>query len=285
MRHRFDIRITAAALSVALGATPALAQGNWGAAFASADLGPLVVQLTPLPGQLTPWVDFNLAYQPANNNFTKVEAQAVTLPGQDWETPPIVSGPFEPQTVGDDSFQAAGLAIVSGNGTVPGTVFTAHAYGNSGDVMSWFMAGVNGSYTGYGAWFSLSPHTELVISGTGKLRVLANGGNEAGVSDSNAYAHAWISFTGPAAYGGGGSQSDTAFVSLAGNSYYGSLPFDQALEQPLQISFVNGTDTPMQARFEFSVYAAGMANPVPEPASWALMLGGLALVGAALRRR
>ncbi len=48
---------------------------------------------------------------------------------------------------------------------------------------------------------------------------------------------------------------------------------------------MNGTDTAMDARFEFSVYAAGMANPVPEPAGWALMLGGLALLGTALRRR
>jgi len=159
---------------------------------------------------------------------------------------------------------ADAYAIVINGGGIAGTAFQALGVGDSGDGLSWFMAGVNGRYTGLGAWFTLSPHTELVSSAQGTLMAKAAGGNEAGVSDSNAYAHAWLSFTGPEAYGGGGSQSDLAFVSLAGSSYYGGSPFDKTLDQPLQIRFVNGTDTAMDARFEFSVYAAGMANPVPE---------------------
>ena len=222
-------------------------------------------------------------YLPSVYNFSIVEVQATTVPGTNEPATTSVLGPFETRFLFTSTSLAAARAYVFSLGGVHGTSFDASGEADSGDGLSWFAAGVNGPYTGYGAWFSLSPYTELVISGWATMGALASGGNEAGVSESNAFAQAWISFTGPEAYGGGGSQSDLASVSLDGHSYYGSLPFDQTLEQPLQIRFVNGTDTAMDARFEFAVYASGMANPVPEPASWALMLGGLVAVGAALR--
>lgn len=285
MRHRFEIGFAAAVLAAVMGTAPALAQDNWGKAAAGVRLESLTFDLTALPGQQSPAVNFNMAYDPSINNFTVIEAQAVTIPGQSGPALSSTMGPFDDQWFASHSDLASGHAYVLSFGMAERASFEAWGMASSGDGLSWFSAGVNGPYTGYGAWFTLSPYTELVIRGWASLGVEGSGGNEAGISDSNAYAHAWMSFTGPPAYGGGGSQSDTAFLSLAGSSYYGGSPFDLEDQQWMQIRFVNGTDAPMDARFEFSVYVAGMANPVPEPASWALMLGGLALVGAALRRR
>lgn len=46
-----------------------------------------------------------------------------------------------------------------------------------------------------------------------------------------------------------------------------------------------GTDDEYWAIDNLSVTAGGLANGVPEPATWAMMIGGLAVVGTASRRR
>lgn len=38
-------------------------------------------------------------------------------------------------------------------------------------------------------------------------------------------------------------------------------------------------------QFNYSVTLTNVANPIPEPSTWALMIGGFALAGGALRRR
>ncbi len=133
------------------------------------------------------------------NDYSLIEVQAVTLPGTNPASASSLLGPFESRSLATHRWLASAHAYVLGFGTAQRSSFDASGEAVSGDGLSWFMAGVNGPYTGYGAWFSLSPRTELVISGWARMGVEASGGSEAGVSDSNAYAHAWMSFTGPQA--------------------------------------------------------------------------------------
>lgn len=72
----------------------------------------------------------------------------------------------------------------------------------------------------------------------------------------------------------------------------GSFGFDLAAEQPAFFGVIDTTafssvtfDMEAGPEVGFDALAFGTAGVVPEPATWALMIGGMGLIGSALRRR
>lgn len=275
---------TFATAMVSLASAPAWA--NPGGSSASAVLGPLNVQLNALDGSSSQYVDFSLNYSLAENNLSRIEVMAYSGDTAEFASPGVLWGtPFQAWGQTATTSMAGAEATIGGNGVAQNATFNVSGWASTDYSYAWYGAGVNDPYSGLGAWFTLSPHTELVISATALLTAQATGGDAYPASASHAYSQAWISFTGPSANGGGGSQSQLAREYLDGYSYIGVAPYSESLDVPLVIRFTNDTDAEMAARFELGVYASGMAFAVPEPETYALMLVGLGLVGIAVRQR
>lgn len=172
-------------------------------------------------------------------------------------------------------------ASVTGSGSAYGrTVLTAGG-GSAGFGATEYSSG---SYaTGPSdAVFTLSPHTTLSVSAFGLVNASTSGGSQYEQSQSTVY----LSL----------SNLDGSQFSQAGQSAYASSSFDGKLYTgesqsfsgvPLTVSLRNDTDTAWTGFFQASAgtYGLSVIAPVPEPATWAMMLGGLGLVGAVARRR
>lgn len=260
-----------------------------GSSSASATLGSFDVVLSALPGSTSQYVNWALDWEvPTVNNASRIEVQAYSGDPGEYHHPDVLwGGPFQAWGRSATTSMAGATASISGTGTAQGATFSASGWATSNYSFGWFGAGVNDPYSGYGAWFTLSPHTEMLISATASLSGQATGGDAYPASASHAYAQAWLSFTGPSANGGGGSQSQLERRYLDGYSYFGVAPYSEAVDVPLEIRFYNDTDMDMAARFELGVFARGeaFAQTVPEPETYALMLAGLGLVGFAVRQR
>lgn len=127
--------------------------------------------------------------------------------------------------------------------------------------------------------FTLAPKTLLVVFGhmSGK----AVGGM---YWDQNASSSADISLSGYLTPYGGYQSSQ---VSASAYTYYGGA---SQFDREFGLSFINGTSTELSGNFRVSTSVDGVNNiaaaaPVPEPETWAMLLGGLALLGAIARRR
>jgi hypothetical protein len=115
-------------------------------------------------------------------------------------------------------------------------------------------------------------------------------GNFPGATYTKADAHDWSILWNPSGFITGLSAS---FGELFGNPAFStiSLVFDGNLSDsgttPLLLS--NETVLTWDGGTRFSHISSGSVSPVagaiPEPGTWALMIGGLALVGASMRRR
>lgn len=281
-RNTATVVVTIALISV----SPAFAAS--GSSSASAQLGPFSVELLPLAGNTDTFLTWALEYQvPTEGNASRSEVLAYSGDSSENQRPAVLwRGPFEGGLLSAETSAARADAEVTGSNTGAGSTFTVSGWATTEYSIGWFAAGVNDPYSGYGAWFTLSPHTELVISATAALSAQASGGDAQSSSPSHAYAQAWISVTGPSANGGGGSQSQTEFRYLDGYAYQGGPSYSESTAESLTIRFVNHTASNMDARFELGVYARGeaFAAAVPEPETWAMLLAGLGLVGWIARR-
>ena len=78
----------------------------------------------------------------------------------------------------------------------------------------------------------------------------------------------------------------------AGTMTQNSYDFTAIIQNPgaaapelIMMSYVNGGDTAYTTQTKTLQVTNGAPAAVPEPSSWAMMIGGFGLIGAALRRR
>ena len=124
--------------------------------------------------------------------------------------------------------------------------------------------------------FTLSPHTELVF--TASTSDVSATGTELG---DTAYALSGVELCTLPDCSSGPSSQGTSYVGVFsdGTTY-------SSLSPSVTASFFNFTNTAMTgtAYAGAYVFATGVAT-VPEPESWALLVAGLAVLGAVVRRR
>lgn len=140
----------------------------------------------------------------------------------------------------------------------------------------------------------LSAKTELRI--TANLSTLVSGPSsmgfvspagvspDVGVGFSQAYAYAELFLDGTSAL------ASVNGISYAPNANAASFPMDayaDGLDKPVELIFRNDLATDASASFYVLVQASGseITLAVPEPSQWVLLAAGLALIGAAARRR
>lgn len=77
--------------------------------------------------------------------------------------------------------------------------------------------------------------------------------------------------------------SDSAVIT-AGNFHFSFSPDTDYFDEPLLLRWTNSESLGID-NIVFDVRAVAVQEAVPEPASWALLLGGFGVVGGAMRRR
>ncbi len=225
------------------------------------------------------------------------------------------SGPWAPAAVAAGTAYAGATAGLTGNGTpeAVGMFTTAWATSPSGltGPCSWYSCSVpNAQSDGYvhvpgnygSQAFLLSANTVAVFGAQASVSASAVGGGSV-YYDSDWWQHSGngagaavqLVVSGPSASGGDGTQYSSANHSVNAYSqwdwYYGSGWIDMSVASAGSVaaSFLNMTNFDMQGNLSIRVsshaYAHGDVLPVPEPGSWALMLGGTVMLGAWVRRR
>lgn len=186
---------------------------------------------------------------------------------QDSQTTTDLSSVYANVVLGDGQ-AAAGISTPASGGTF-GNLYTKGYQSGTGSFSA---------YSGMNASFTLSANTVLVLFGT-------IGGHATSGSPwtPNNTATSWAVFdvTGPTLPNGGGIQ----YASV--NRNWSNEHGPQSSYENFTLSYVNGQQ---QATTGFlsanmSSGARNTAQPVPEPETWGMLLGGLALVGALARRR
>lgn len=299
---RRSTALVAAAAASLLVCAPALAKST-----ASASLGPFSITLIDLnlDDSITPSITFNNPYgygsyadAYAYDSFNRQNSSVDNYGPAPW-------APVSAATSGVDNAWASSGVTGSGSadgstlfasGTALGTgkndPLSSHASSFQGDAWS----------DAYSQSFTLSANTLLVVSAQSVL-----GTDVTHVWDpalaygwEYAYAYTGIQLRGPGP-GGGGSQGSSDGVSLGVNSMYYDTsppcvtmtdgycygPNSASDSRMLSVSFVNYTGASMDGSiYSFAqVYGYSSAAVVPEPASAALLLAGLAATAGVVRRR
>jgi len=198
--------------------------------------------------------------------------------------------PWEPASISTTVGVAHVAATIAGSGTVSSTTFSTS--GSSGDFQSpnyFDYVTYSGSASAPGLnffnTFTLSANTALIITGVASITATGTGGLAPNVQYGyNDYARAGVTLAINGPNVGGGSQSASAFLNYSAEADFGS-PFDHSDSRTLAVSFVNASASSLSGnlKVQTDIFGWTYATVVPEPASAALLLAGLA--GLAARRR
>lgn len=236
------------------GVVPAMADATASAQLSN--FGLQLIDLDPNDG-IAPWID-----------LTRFDSHAFAYGGNGpfAADGTSVFGPVAADSSGADTSAAA---AISGDLLAGGV---AHA--DASTLASYAQAFINAGTFGTSPTFTLSPHTELVFTGSADVSASIGG---AGGGQSEAEVE--LGLSGPA--------PDFLFD----HDYRSAIAFDggpnsASSQGDLSVSFSNLSDLAVDGTFYVYVMAtASNVPPVPEPANGALMLGALGGLALALRRR
>lgn len=281
MAHRRHL-VAASAAAAMLIAGPALAASN-----ASAAVGPLVITLVDLDplDAIAPSITFD-ASRLDFVGVTVWDGSVLDFPF-DWGT-----SPFDPISLEAMVPHASAGAAVSGDGSPESTSLTA--WGSSQGESGFSSAAILPNYSGPG--FTLSASTVVLITASANLTASVTHTFDFPGDSEHAEASAWLRLFGPGANGSGDQDSSTgAFISVYPEYFTGPGcpsvdgcwgPSSDSFAGTLAAWFANTTAGNMDGYFHVGGLIEGYSNaPVPEPQTWALLMGGLGLVTFAARRR
>lgn len=283
-------------------------------ATASAELRAVQLQLVDLaPGDgITPSVTF--APFGASQGRASISFNRPGSSGSEESTFSGLFGAWSPGAASVDGLFGRSSASLVGPGSPAGSTLrvAGSATGPGGgfclpgqfDFNTCFTASANFSASaspdGFFASFTLSPNTLMVLRGDLSISAAATGGGlvdqfsffQSSNSDS-ASANFSMQLSGPGPLGNG-SQNSNDGRSVNAFAFYDTfnrvfVPSSNSFTGSVAVSFTNLTNDPLSGNYALSVSASGFAfgdaRLVPEPGTWALMLGGLAAVAALARRR
>ena len=155
-------------------------------------------------------------------------------------------------------------------GTINGNAFATPAtFTAIGDTATLSQTGLT-KYVNLSSVSALAGGSTFTLSTTTQFYL--NGGNYAGL------------FFGSGGNGGGGfSGTGPGLAGYDAVSSLATTPLTATFTGPVSFNTDQGAVT--LSSFDNASFSASLAGAVPEPASWALMLGGFGLMGVALRRR
>ncbi len=263
---------TAATLAAAVAAWLALPAVAAVSGTATLTLGFELVDLDPFDG-IAPSITFARGADGGNRGTAQVYRPRPYLIVDN----PVKSAPWTPLHSDAAIGSTRASTRATGTGTPQGVTLASDGssvdfHGHSGDMLQYY-----GRMLAHGD-FSLSAHTRVVL--TGEAHIAARG---SGPRDEM-YAYSEVRFFGPDAGAGAGPQNDHDSF---GYDHLASA-FDFSGNAALAATFENLTNTAMSGHAEAIAQVVGRTwgNPVPEPATGATMLAGLAglLLASTLRK-
>lgn len=288
--------VIAAAAAAAFGAATPAAAGS----FASASLGPFGYTLFDLnPGDGIP---ASVAFSLGGSPYGSYVQSGATDPSTGAES----SSGWSLVAFGTTAVSSAiGLgsaqALVSGSPTGGGLLYAASGAALGSTLPAYpTMFNASAAVANFGSLgFTLSPYTLIVFSGSASLMAQTTQGATLGngLQTESASASVSLSVGGPTSAGGQGSQnaSDNRSLFASFNSVFdpGSGQFaytGQTLSLAgvaISAGFTNFTADALSGQLSVNVSVNGSSPlaPIPEPASAALWLAGLAGLGLWARRR
>lgn len=226
------------------------------------------------------------------------------------------TNPWSPRMTEANTMHSSSSAVISGDSTFAGAVLSTGGQASPpsattplGPDSFWsagssFTTWLNAPQSGV-TNFELSPFSLVIFTATVDVRAVASGGlalSQGGsffqTQPNRAFASAGLRVSGPSSGGGSGIQTSTDARSLSAitqfNSQTGTWTAANRLDSgTVAVSFLNLTASAVQASFGFDLNTSGnvygtqvtMAQPIPEPGTWALLAAGLLFVARRVSSR